>query len=569
MKTKCTRTLASVMRRSIAPALLVVCVARLATAQPEPDSIVSPEPVDTSRLTPRQAELLEDFSSAPEALQVGVFEIDSRPFLRDDVVRVALPREWEFEAEFERTDSQPAGEVLLWFGEDLDRLSTAAVAVRGPQITGVLESMERIFSFRPFGGPLHAVIEWDAAAFPSEEEPAMEGAFPEFPHGVPRPTPLSQATPKVEPAGTPTPDPTAVPPGTLKPVVSLLVVYTVKAKLNYAIPPDSIQDMITLTVANANKALYQSKIALRLRLTDAVLVADYDEDDKNCLTMDDELTFGQAGLSEAHHLRDLYAADVVVLIFDSNNCAGMSHAILADESSAFSVVKHSLALPNKTLAHEVGHLLGGRHDMASDPKKHPFEQAHGLCNSPHWYTIMATPSKCKQGSMKRIPHFSNPDVNFPPQSIFAGSHTGQLPYCDVASVFNWTGAWVASFRTPARVAVSPSSIELDEGDQTTLALTVLRDGSGVDSAAIRVTSSDSGIATVSHASTTDSTGSAEATINGISPGSAVINVLGEGGTAEVPLHVQEVPAASLALAIAAGLAVFGLLRRRETSIHPE
>jgi hypothetical protein len=70
---------------------------------------------------------------------------------------------------------------------------------------------------------------------------------------------------------------------------------------------------------------------------------------------------------------------------------------------------------NITFAHEIGHLIGCRHDEGSDPSNTPYAYGHGYTvNNPtsgSWRTIMGTYGSCN--GCPRNPYWSNPNVSIP------------------------------------------------------------------------------------------------------------------------------------------------------------
>jgi hypothetical protein len=87
---------------------------------------------------------------------------------------------------------------------------------------------------------------------------------------------------------------------------------------------------------------------------------------------------------------------------------GVADAILAAEDTAFAVVNYSCAAENLSLAHEIGHLQGARHNVDVDSTETPFKYGHGYCYKPaSWRTVMSY--DCASGTA-RLPYWSNPDV---------------------------------------------------------------------------------------------------------------------------------------------------------------
>src|SRR5206468_12067967 len=71
---------------------------------------------------------------------------------------------------------------------------------------------------------------------------------------------------------------------------------------------------------------------------------------------------------------------------------------------------HSCATITMSIAHEVGHILGARHDRSVDPNNAPFAYGHGYINGTKWRDIMSYEQGC-DGCL-RIPFWSNPRVTY-------------------------------------------------------------------------------------------------------------------------------------------------------------
>ena len=54
--------------------------------------------------------------------------------------------------------------------------------------------------------------------------------------------------------------------------------------------------------------------------------------------------------------------------------------VYADADEAFAVVHHECAATSYTVAHEIGHLIGARHELALDKNMTPFPYGHGYVN---------------------------------------------------------------------------------------------------------------------------------------------------------------------------------------------
>lgn len=141
-------------------------------------------------------------------------------------------------------------------------------------------------------------------------------------------------------------------------------------------------------------------------------------------------------------MRNEYGADVVVLLLErggNGNC-GLAEAIEATSSTAYAVVAIDCINGNYTFAHEIGHLIGGRHD--NDTNVEPREYAHGYrYGSALWRTIMAVPHD-EDDVVIRIPYWSNP------YKSYGGVAMGNTSWNDVARVWNERASTVEDFKFP-------------------------------------------------------------------------------------------------------------------------
>ena len=90
-----------------------------------------------------------------------------------------------------------------------------------------------------------------------------------------------------------------------------------------------------------------------------------------------------------------------------------------------------------SIAHEIGHILGVRHDRFMDESNVPFAYGHGYVNGTKWRDIMSYKEGC--GGCPRIPHWSNPRI------MYKGEPTG-TPAADSARVILELAERVSKFR---------------------------------------------------------------------------------------------------------------------------
>jgi len=150
-------------------------------------------------------------------------------------------------------------------------------------------------------------------------------------------------------------------------VIDVIVAYTPKAASHY---DDIKRDLIEFAIEEANESFRKSGLEhIKLRLVHAYQT-NYVEKGTH---FDHVWRFHDKDgyMDEIHGLRDKYRADVAVLIVDDPNGCGLSTRVFASEDEAFSVVHHGCAAATYSLAHEIGHLIGARHDH-----RHPLSHLH-------------------------------------------------------------------------------------------------------------------------------------------------------------------------------------------------
>jgi hypothetical protein len=151
-------------------------------------------------------------------------------------------------------------------------------------------------------------------------------------------------------------------------------------------------------------------------------------------------------MDEVHSLRDRFAADIVILIIeyaDKSNITGISN-IMQDvlpsfESYAFCVVKRNASYQNLIFPHEIGHILGARHQCNDDNIAIPFPFGHGWSNN-SFRTIMST-NYVPPG----IEYWSDPNIIFPRTGEPTGGIQGDCA-ANEAECLRQTISTVSKFR---------------------------------------------------------------------------------------------------------------------------
>lgn len=218
-------------------------------------------------------------------------------------------------------------------------------------------------------------------------------------------------------------------------LISVLFLYTTNASLYYS---DITKDLVELAVEQTNQTFRNSGVEnVRIRLAGSHHV-DYRENNDNLFTHLWRLAdHGDRHLEEVHGLRDETHADIVILILDAPNGCGLATRVFADASEAFAIVHHECATTTFSVAHEIGHIIGTRHDRSLDNSTQPFDFGFGYANELKWRTLMAYSSACR--GCPRLPIWSSPFVKI------AGEAAGD-PRTHNARVIAEQAGRVAAFR---------------------------------------------------------------------------------------------------------------------------
>ncbi len=217
-------------------------------------------------------------------------------------------------------------------------------------------------------------------------------------------------------------------------VIDVLVAYTKKAASNYG---DVKRELVELAIEEANHSFRLSNLGnIKLRLVHSYQT-NYVEQGEHFQHLWRYADRGDGYMDEIHGLRDKHRADVAVLIVDDAAGCGLSTRVYADAEEAFAVVHHECAAASYSVAHEIGHIIGARHELALDKNMTPFPYGHGFVNGSKWRDIMSYKVSC--GGCPRLPVWSSPQV------LVKGEAAG-TPDLDNARVISEQGARVAAFR---------------------------------------------------------------------------------------------------------------------------
>jgi hypothetical protein len=333
-----------------------------------------------------------------------------------------------------RTSVEASSGMLVWRGT-VDGTGAPMMLLWWPdgRMAGTIQHEGHIYSIRHLGGDMYAIVEMS-----EEQMPTEHGTMPSR---LRTPDPRLRDEPLIEQERTRW---AAVPPAVTQGeaegaaeevIIDVIMAYTAKAARNYA---DIRREVAELSIEQANESFRRSNLGhIKLRLVHAYQT-DYVE---NGEYFDHVWRFADPSdgyMDEIHGLRDQYRADVAVLIVDDPSACGLATRVFADANEAFAVVHHECAATTYAVAHEIGHLIGARHDLNFDTTKWPFPYGHGYYNDSKWRDIMSQRESC--GGCARQPIWSSPNV------MVDGVPAGTSDCQDNARVIREQAARVAAFR---------------------------------------------------------------------------------------------------------------------------
>lgn len=232
------------------------------------------------------------------------------------------------------------------------------------------------------------------------------------------------------------------------PTIRVLFMYTSRALdlMGSYQPNVQMRQVVYDYINKANESFSHSNIDAHMQLA-YIGQTSYDETSQTWSNVLNHFYHDNDGyMDDVHTLRNKHAADVCVLFLDKNDYCGEAKTINADAGTAFCIVHPIYECNNKfTVVHEIGHLIGCRHNYAQDGNLIPYAYGHGYIHyeagnpSSSWRTMMSYDNSCNTGC-GRIPYWSNPTV------YYNGIATGTTTFENNARVWNDRATTVANFR---------------------------------------------------------------------------------------------------------------------------
>src|SRR5262245_60746930 len=397
-------------------------------------------------MTPAQEAMMKKAQGAREVVGVGVMKAPeaavaeyaltagdrtkSRGAVPEEALgRIIIPLNDKQHVTVERTKAIATEKGTTWRGKVSETGESAMLMWwKDGRLSGVFGYKGHIYMIVNMGGDVHAVLETDPTQLPPDHAPSSDRADARVgqalvPVSVP-PPPDIKPLDEIERTKLEAKDIT----------IDLMLLYTRKPAGRYISDPG---DLLALAVEQANETFRNSGIPnVKLRLVHTQLV-DYDETGGEHFDHLYNLVDGKVAFKNIRRLRDEKRADIVGLIVDDPSGCGLSTRVGADADEAFFVVHHSCAAITISIAHEIGHILGARHDRLIDANNTPFAYGHGYVNGKKWRDIMSYQKGCD--GCPRLPFWSNPRV------MYQGEPTGTLAN-DNARVILEQAERVASYR---------------------------------------------------------------------------------------------------------------------------
>jgi hypothetical protein len=376
-----------------------------------------------------------------EVVRETTVSIDVKIAERADVLQIRLPDPTP--SLLLRTiggKKRMANGALTWSASVNDsRYETAAFAIVDGVLTASIAAPSgRAYRIRHIKGDMYLLQEIDRSKFPPEAcqvPKAIRGELPRPGHDRERMTRVQDTLCSPEDPAT---------------SIDVMVTYTDSA-LAEAGSAATMVGAIENAFDQTNTSYQNSGITHRIARVYPFVEVTYTEESSIASDLDRLLDVNDWQLSGIHTKRKALAADIVVLVTRSSGSCGLAK-LMATASTAFAVIPYWCLTDTFSFAHELGHLMGARHDVHLDatrnppfPFNHGFVQTNPTGGAPHpWFTVMGTSKRCADTQTKgcaRIDFWSTPQALF----SYYGDVTGNAEEADNRRTLNGTASTVANF----------------------------------------------------------------------------------------------------------------------------
>jgi hypothetical protein len=295
---------------------------------------------------------------------------------------------------------------ISWRGIVKETGERAALMIWGNELlTGYFAFNGTIFAIENLGGGLHAFAELGRdKEMPDHPAPASRPTGDSGPNfnksAIPRSIPP-------EPAVEPLRDADRQALEAKKITIDVMLLFTPKVASRHVRDP---ADVLAIAIDETNATFRNSGIGhINLRLVHTQPI-NYDASEEDQFTHLYAMVDGLGAFKDVKRLRNEKRADIVGLIIDNPKGCGLSTRVGPESDNAYFVVHHACATITMSIAHEIGHILGIRHDRFVDDSNVPIAHGHGYVNGTKWRDIMSYNEGC--GGCPRIPFWSNPRITY-------------------------------------------------------------------------------------------------------------------------------------------------------------
>lgn len=365
--------------------------------------------------------LIKNLRTSPTIKNTKIAELTARAeqiFSKEQNFNLNVSPEKSFNIKTTKISKNENNTISL-FGEAVNGYGQVALVLSDLGITGSLRTKTSLYKISPVANEITSISLINSSGFPEDhprgELPLGSAPSPLTKNNGPNQSSKSNASPALQSSHAPNGGPS----------LGVLVVYTQSVVNNTF----DLNGLIQAAIDETNVSYGNSNMSQNVYLAHSMQV-NYSEssagDYEDHLYALSDLNDGKVDNIAA--LRDQYNADVAVLLVNDGAFCGIAY-VGAGSSDAYAVVTYYCASGTYTYSfgHEIGHLLGARHDRFVDSNNTPYQYGHGYVDpNENWRTIMAYSDACN--GCNRVQYWSNPDINYPP----TGQPMGTITYEDNA-----------------------------------------------------------------------------------------------------------------------------------------